>query len=118
MITVRTRRQYVFLTSGYLSFNKLQLGRTNCFPFLRATHVGLIQNPLLQLRLAVACAPSYTRLCEVHNVEEVLPMLARVLDPKIEPLLVALRIGVHLHVHVIISGVYPIGLEQIARLKH
>jgi hypothetical protein len=47
-------------------------------------------------------------------MEEVLAVFTSVLDPEIEPLLVAFSVRVNLHIHVVVGLVNPIRLQKIS----
>ena len=59
----------------------------------------------------MSLASLYPWLCEVHDVKSILAVFTSIFDTEIEPLLVAFRIGVDLHVHVIFTSVYAIRLQ-------
>ena len=64
--------------------------------------LGSVHNSLSQLFFLVACATCNARLRKIHYMEHVFTVLTSVLDPEIEPLLMALGICVDLHVETVV----------------
>ena len=97
--------------------NVLQVLGAYTLPLLVAARFRPEHHPLFHVTFAVAEPTGMSRLGEVHNMKDILVILAGVSHSEMEPLLVAPRVGVDLDVHLIVSRINPICLEQITRLK-
>lgn len=79
---------------------------------------ALEHDSLEEVSLAVALTPCEARLREVHDHEFILMAFFGVGDTKIEPLLVAFGVRIHLHVKSVFVGSESISTEQVSGLEH
>ena len=82
------------------------------------TDLGFEHNSLKELILSISTTSCDARFCEVHNLEDVLSVFASIAHPKVEPLLVATRVSIDLHVQAILARGDAVGSEQVATLKY
>ena len=118
LVAVSSCRHGIFLPSLNFCFDKLELFWADTHPFWVLARLRLVHYSLKKLIFAVTWATCDAWLCEVHQFKEVLAVLASVSGSKVEPLLVASRICVHLHIKAVLTGRYSIGSQKITRLKN
>ena len=70
-----------------------------------------VHNTLLEFIFFVTSAACDPLLCEIHDVEHVFAVFARILNSEMKPLLVAFCVRVNLHIKVVVIGVHPISVE-------
>ena len=104
-----TRSSNVLFLSYNRRLHKLEL--SDRLPLLALTFGRVVHHSMLQFRASQAW------LREVHQVEHKLLLAHCVRYSEMEPLLVAPRVGVNLHVHLVVCRVNPVCLQKITRLK-
>lgn len=114
MVAVVDGCKRIFLTPLYLGAFIGQLVFADHLPFLDVALLALEHNALLKFVLAKASTTSYSGLGKVHDHEFVFMVLASIANSKVEPLLVALGVCVHLHVQPIFTARDSVGAKQIA----
>ena len=81
------------------------------------TDLGFEHNPLKELILSISTTPCNAWLCEIHNLKDVLSVFASIAHPKVEPLLVAARVSIDLHIQAILARGDSVGSEQVPTLE-
>ena len=90
--------------------NILQVLGAYTLPLLVSARFRPEHHPLFHVTFAIAEPTGIPRLGEVHNMKDILVILACVSYSEMEPLLVPPRVGVDLDVHLIVSRINPICL--------
>lgn len=119
LVAVGSRRENVLALPLHVGFHELNLLTVDDSPLPRLFRpVVELLEVAPTLGLALLCGGRKEALLgEVHDAEDVATVFLGVANAEVEPLLVAARVGVHLHVQLVLCRAHVLRLQQVSALK-